>query len=325
MGRIPGTRVPSAWINSQQAAEVAKYYTQGHTVKETAEKFGVSRVQVNNLAKKRGLTNGKSFHGFHGIHGCIKENKKRSEEAEQRLAIALPFLGFDYLGGYEGTQSKCRIKCRACGAEYDRVYSFLRKGNVICIECQKRETQKRQAEAEEKAKARKAERDLYRMLHPPKDDYSEQHERFLSRSGICEICGKSYTVRSYSESCGLKYARDNGVCSAECKKVKSRNAQRIAHKGRRDSHRHRAKKFGCEYDSSATLKKLVARDGLQCRICGKMCDWNDHSWTEYSGPLYPSIDHIIPMDKGGGHVWGNVQVAHIICNSHKGDRLEVDA
>lgn len=59
------------------------------------------------------------------------------------------------------------------------------------------------------------------------------------------------------------------------------------------------------------------------KICGQMCDWNDHSWSKYSGPLYPSIDHIVPMSKGGGHVWENVQVAHIICNSEKGDRLEV--
>jgi 5-methylcytosine-specific restriction endonuclease McrA len=53
-----------------------------------------------------------------------------------------------------------------------------------------------------------------------------------------------------------------------------------------------------------------------------MCDWNDHSWSEYSGPLYPSIDHIVPMSKGGDHVWNNVQVAHIICNSYKGNTEE---
>ena len=51
-----------------------------------------------------------------------------------------------------------------------------------------------------------------------------------------------------------------------------------------------------------------------------MCDLNDHSWSKYSGPMYPSIDHIIPMSKGGGHIWSNVQVAHIICNSIKSDK-----
>lgn len=60
---------------------------------------------------------------------------------------------------------------------------------------------------------------------------------------------------------------------------------------------------------------------IKCRTCGAECDLNDHSWTKYIGPTYPSIDHIVPMSKGGGHVWGNVQVAHIICNSEKGDKI----
>lgn len=73
-----------------------------------------------------------------------------------------------------------------------------------------------------------------------------------------------------------------------------------------------------------TLKKLVERDGLKCAICGKVCDWNDHSWSKYSGPMYPSIDHIVPMAKGGPHTWENVQVAHIICNSEKGASVQLD-
>ena len=117
-------------------------------------------------------------------------------------------------------------------------------------------------------------------------------------------------------------ADHNGVCSAECKKEKTKRQLREAHRGRRDGHRHRAKKYGCEYDPTVKLDKLIERDGLRCAICGQMCDPNDHSWSKYSGPMYPSIDHIIPMSKGGGHTWDNVQVAHIICNSEKGDSTE---
>ena len=57
-------------------------------------------------------------------------------------------------------------------------------------------------------------------------------------------------------------------------------------------------------------------------MCGKMCDPNDHSWTEHHGPMSPTIDHIIPMSKGGGHTWDNVQIAHAICNSRKRDVIE---
>ena len=44
-------------------------------------------------------------------------------------------------------------------------------------------------------------------------------------------------------------------------------------------------------------------------------------WNKYCGPLYPSIDHIIAMVNGGGHIWSNVQLAHMMCNSEKGDSI----
>lgn len=88
------------------------------------------------------------------------------------------------------------------------------------------------------------------------------------------------------------------------------------------AHKRRAIKFGCEYDPSVTLRALIKRSGLKCAICGEICDPNDHSWSKYCGPLYPTIDHIIPMSKGGGHTWNNVQVAHAICNSLKKDNME---
>lgn len=313
-----GQRVASAWINSPQAAEVAKYYTQGHSVKETAEKFGVSTGQVNNLAKKRGLTNGMTWLGRNS------SIERRAKEAEQRLAKTLAHLGFDYLGGYKTSESKCRIRCRDCGSEYEQTYDWLRKGNVMCAECKRQETIRKNREAvrakEAKTIADALTDEIYRLWYPKID---KRREALLSQTGVCEICGKHYSVRDYINSCGMKYARNNGVCSEQCRDERKRRIIRESHKGRQDSHRHRAKKYGCDYDPGVTLKKLVARDGLECKICGQMCDWNDHSWSKYSGPLYPSIDHIVPMSKGGGHVWENVQVAHIMCNSEKGNRLEV--
>lgn len=314
-----GQKVPHAWVNSEQADRVAEYYVQGHSVADTANHFGVSKVQVNNLAKARRLSNGRKF----GEVINSEHNEKRRQEAIQRLSDRLADIGFEYLEGYTDSKGEAKIKCLRCSTEYERTVAFLRKGNVTCSVCQKRDAQQRREEErkkrEEQAEIKKIEREWYRLTHPPKD---KRRESLLDQTGICEICGKPYTVREYIKSCGMRYARNNGVCSAECKTEKTRQIMREAHKNRRDSHRHRAKKFGCEYDSSITLKKLVERDGLRCAICGKMCDWNDHSWSEYSGPLHPSIDHIMPMSKGGGHVWDNVQVAHAICNSYKGNTEE---
>ena len=38
-------------------------------------------------------------------------------------------------------------------------------------------------------------------------------------------------------------------------------------------------------------------------------------------PLYPTMDHIIPISKGGGHTWENVQVAHRVCNLNKSNKI----
>lgn len=260
--------------------------------------------------------------------GLALSNEGRTDQAIRELTRSLSDTGFDVvaLSGTTARHTVFTIRCQHCGEEMTRTYDFLRRGNVICRACEKcktaeRREAKRKAEKAE-AEARRLTNEIKRLWYPAPTAYSRQHEEFLSRSGICEICGKPYTVRDYVESCGGKKAQDNGVCSRECRDEKLRRALREAHRGRKDSHRHRARKYGCEYDPSVKLDKLIERDGLRCAICGEMCDLNDHSWSKYSGPRYPSIDHIIPMSKGGGHTWDNVQVAHIICNSEKGDHTE---
>jgi len=38
-------------------------------------------------------------------------------------------------------------------------------------------------------------------------------------------------------------------------------------------------------------------------------------------PGSKSIDHILPLSKGGSHSQENVQWAHLVCNTRKGNRL----
>lgn len=317
-----GQKKKNAWVNSSQADAAADYYVNGHTVSETAEYFGITKCQVNNLAKTRKLTNGRNY-----TDGHKEANRMRSNEAERKLAESLNVQGFLYLGGYAGKYSSVRIKCLKCESEFNRTVGPIKAGTIRCLECQKRETRER-CEAEKKKRADQAEvkrleKEWYKLFHPAKDAYADIHESFLNRTGVCEICGAIYTVRDYVESCGFKKAQDNGVCSEKCRRIKKNRSARDSRKRRgvKDNHRHRARKYGCEYDSSVTIQNLIKRNGLRCAICGGMCDWNDHSWSEYSGPLYPSIDHIIPMSKGGGHTWDNVQIVHMICNSEKGDKV----
>ena len=77
-------------------------------------------------------------------------------------------------------------------------------------------------------------------------------------------------------------------------------------------------------DNDITLHDLFVRDGGKCHICGGDCDWNDRSTKNnrfVAGKYYPTIDHVVPLSKGGTHSWNNVKLAHFSCNSAKGDKL----
>lgn len=73
-------------------------------------------------------------------------------------------------------------------------------------------------------------------------------------------------------------------------------------------------------DKTITLEKLYERDNGVCKICGGLCDYNDYEIindTIIAGNNYPSIDHIVPINKGGSHTWDNVQLSHRLCNCRK--------
>lgn len=64
------------------------------------------------------------------------------------------------------------------------------------------------------------------------------------------------------------------------------------------------------------LADVAERDDHRCRICGDTVPLT--SWPD---PTSASLDHIIPLSKGGEHTMANTQLAHLACNMSKGDRL----
>lgn len=74
-----------------------------------------------------------------------------------------------------------------------------------------------------------------------------------------------------------------------------------------------------EYDEGVTLKKVRAKYHDICQICGLMVD-DTAIVNGHIKRLYPTIDHIIPLSKGGTHTWENVRLAHMSCNAGKRDK-----
>lgn len=70
-----------------------------------------------------------------------------------------------------------------------------------------------------------------------------------------------------------------------------------------------------------SLGSLGIRDGWTCHICQGEVQRGPGSNEADS----PTIDHIIPVSKGGLHEWSNVALAHKGCNSSKKDRWPLAA
>lgn len=68
-------------------------------------------------------------------------------------------------------------------------------------------------------------------------------------------------------------------------------------------------------------KKIILATQSICGICGKPVD----KTLRYPNPLSPTIDHIVPIDRGG-HPSDiqNLQLAHWTCNRQKADKFLKD-
>lgn len=75
-------------------------------------------------------------------------------------------------------------------------------------------------------------------------------------------------------------------------------------------HARRARELGLDADDTISVHELFKRDKGICQICKNRV-----------GPSEASIDHIVPISKGGPHTWDNVQLSHESCNYKKGAKL----
>ena len=75
--------------------------------------------------------------------------------------------------------------------------------------------------------------------------------------------------------------------------------------------------------SGISPTRLYERDDRMCALCHRVTDhprvWEHWITNKRWMPNAPTVDHIIPLAKGGTHTWDNVQLAHWSCNSDKRD------
>jgi 5-methylcytosine-specific restriction endonuclease McrA len=68
----------------------------------------------------------------------------------------------------------------------------------------------------------------------------------------------------------------------------------------------------CE-DLKDIINSIKTSDGIECYWCGIITKGDDIT-----------VDHYVPINKGGTHTWDNIVPACRKCNSSKGDKLPMD-
>lgn len=109
---------------------------------------------------------------------------------------------------------------------------------------------------------------------------------------ICPRCGKDTPreewARPWCRPCKSEYMLDRG-------------------------HRRRVLLAEAAQGPAVLRREIFDRDDWTCQLCGLEI----YESSTYPDPDSPSIDHIVPLSRGGAHSQENVQAAHLICNQMK--------
>lgn len=214
-------------------------------------------------------------------------------------------------------------QCRQCGADFEPVNA---RSAYCSLDCRK--TYRRQAD-------NKARRERYAQDPGYRDHVKAQVQR-------------SYEANRESK---LEYQRRYDAENYEARRAYERERQRrpeVQERARRRYHEnpeptlaYMRRYYVEHYDTvdanraanSARRRGAVQRgdkfprravfdrDGWRCTICGEPIPRD----ARFPHPGTASIDHIIPLTKGGTHTVGNAASAHTHCNTAKGNRDLTDA
>jgi len=78
----------------------------------------------------------------------------------------------------------------------------------------------------------------------------------------------------------------------------------------------RARRSGAVVIDVFSRLDVFERDEWTCYLCHVVLDPEADPFD----PLSPTVDHVIPLTKGGDHSLANTKTACLRCNSIKGDR-----
>ena len=273
--------------------EVRKLRESGMSIDEICERLGAyereQRHEVVRICRKAGMPITEEEKHISISRGQLHDNDWADEYIKQKTEGK-----YIRISDYINMDSEITIRCVQCGTEQTIRFSRFRSDKRICCplcyEAEREQKRKQKTESERRDRLMKAE-----------------------RMRIKKLKGKQITLR-FCIDCNEALTTEKEKCKRCQKALISRNKEV----------KRRVKIRSAMVDRDITLDKVFKKDEGRCHICGKECNINDYivkNGVFIAGNYYPSIDHVIPLAKGGQHSWDNVKIAHRICNSLKKDSL----
>ena len=168
-------------------------------------------------------------------------------------------------------------------------------------------------------------------------------EKFYRRSAYCKNCHNKYTVKrqkefanrrldeiefpykKYCSKCRVIKNRNNFSLNkrakdglqSKCKACASKHSKANPEKRREHNQRRLAKKKEQKFIDWPSLPEMIKKHNGRCAGCGK----TENKILRHPGGYKWTIDHIIPVSKGGIWARNNAQLMCHKCNSRKNSKL----
>ena len=223
------------------------------------------------------------------------------------------------------------IPCPVCGVVVDRSLPFAVNRQYCSPECRKiiGKQRRKEAHAAQKERLSQERREAHAALLAStvkqciqcgKDFTPKQSVRQTLCSAACR--GARHSVDSKTRTCGVDGCDLPMRARDMCAKHYRRWARQTGREKAEAWSPQRYERWKRRQDQIRATKvqpirniDIFERDGWTCALCHQPID-PDLMWPD---PACATLDHIVPLSKGGQHTLDNVQAAHARCNISKGD------
>jgi len=162
----------------------------------------------------------------------------------------------------------------------------------------------------------------------PIEDFHKDKSGTKGRRAKCKDCHNGNVKNWYGANQERQAAREKKRRLSNVEKYSEREAARyIKDREKRiglateHSHRRKARKLETVIEKGITKKALKKKFGTKCYYCQKEMDFSVGVGRKFNKDM-ATIEHLIPLARGGEHTWENTVLACRHCNVSKNAKTE---